>query len=71
MKKILTVTLILVFAAALVLALGCTKKAEQTGTEGQGTMEQTPPATTSTEGATTDTTGHTMAAPESAKSGGK
>lgn len=65
MKKILTVTLILVFAAALVLALGCTKKAEQTGTEGQGT-EQTPPA-----GAMTDTTGHTMAAPESAMGGGK
>ncbi len=68
MKKILTVTLILVFAAALLLALGCTKKAEQ-GTEGQGTMEQTPPATT--EGGMTDTTGHTMAAPESAMGGGK
>ena len=70
MKKILTVTLILVFAAALVLALGCTKKAEQTGTEGQGTMEHTPPATPAG-GATTDTTGHTMAAPESAMGGGK
>jgi hypothetical protein len=65
MKKLLTVTLVLVFAAALVLALGCTKKAEETpaATEGTGTMEQTPPATT-------DTTGQTMAAPESAMGGG-
>lgn len=66
MKKLLTVTLVLVFAAALVLALGCTKKAEETpaATEGTGTMEQTPPA------ATTDSTGQTMAAPESAMGGG-
>lgn len=66
MKKLLTVTLVLVFAVALVLALGCTKKAEQTGTEGQGTMEQTP----APEGGMTDTTGHQMAAPESAMGGG-
>lgn len=68
MKKLLTVTLVLVFAAALVLALGCTKKAEETpATEGTGTMEQTPPAM---EGGMTDTTGQTMAAPESAMGGG-
>ena len=67
MKKLLTVTLILVFAAALVLALGCTKKAEEApATEGT-TTEQTPPAT---EGGMTDTTGQTMAAPESAMGGG-
>jgi hypothetical protein len=66
MKKLLTVTLILVFAAALVLALGCTKKAEETpATEGT-TTEQTP----ATEGGMTDTTGQTMAAPESAMGGG-
>jgi hypothetical protein len=69
MKKLLTVTLVLVFAVALVLALGCTKKAEQTGMEGQGTMEQTP-ASGGTEAGTTDTTGHQMAAPESAMGGG-
>ncbi len=69
MKKILTVTLILVFAVALVLALGCSKKAEQ-GTEGQGTMEQTPAGSTS-QGGMTDSTGKTMAAPESAMGGGK
>lgn len=69
MKKLLTVTLVLVFAVALVLALGCTKKAEQTGTEGQGTMEQTPAP--GSEGGMTDTTGHQMAAPESAMGGGR
>lgn len=47
MKKLLTVTLVLVFTCALVFALGCTQKAEQTGTEGEQQMEQstTPPAT--------------------------
>jgi hypothetical protein len=69
MKKLLTVTLILVFAVALVLALGCTKQAEQTGTEGQGTMEQTPAS--GMEGGMTDTTGQMMAAPESAMGGGQ
>ena len=43
MKKMLAVTLVLVFACALLFALGCSKKTEQTGSEG---MEQstTPPA---------------------------
>ncbi|HKQ19866.1 MAG TPA: hypothetical protein VJW75_08990 [Candidatus Eisenbacteria bacterium] len=47
MKKLLTVTLVFVFALALVFALGCNKK-EEPATEGgmdQG-MEQTPPAMT-------------------------
>jgi hypothetical protein len=50
MKKLLTVTLVLVFACALVFALGCNKKkAEETGMEGGQQMEQTsPPATDST-----------------------
>ncbi|HEY3155130.1 MAG TPA: hypothetical protein VGK76_00685 [Candidatus Eisenbacteria bacterium] len=62
MKKILAVTLVLVFTSALLFALGCTKKAEQ-GTEGEQGMEQstTPPAGTMTDstGMMSDTT-HTM-----------
>ena len=62
MKKILAVTLVLVFTCALLFALGCTKKTEQTGTEGEG-MEQgtTPPAGTMADstGMMSDTT-HTM-----------
>ena len=64
MKKLLTITLVLVFACALVLALGCTKKAEETVMEGGQPMEQstTPPATM-------DTTGANMSAPDTAKTG--
>jgi len=62
MKKILAVTLVLVFTCTLLFALGCTKKAEQ-GTEGEQGMEQstTPPAGTMTDstGMMSDTT-HTM-----------
>jgi len=49
MKKMLAVTLVLVFTCALLFALGCSKKTETSGTEGQG-MEQstTPPAATDT-----------------------
>jgi len=53
MKKMLAVTLVLVFTCALLFALGCSKKTETSGTEGEG-MEQstTPPA-----GGMTDSTG--------------
>jgi len=49
MKKMLAVTLVLVFTCALLFALGCSKK-EQAGTEGEQGMEQTttPPAATDT-----------------------
>ena len=60
MKKIVAVTLVLVFTCALLFALGCTKKAEQAGTEGEQGMEQgtTPPAGTMTDstGMMSDTT---------------
>jgi len=61
MKKLLTVTLVLVFACALVFALGCNKKkAEETGMEGGQQMEQTsPPA-----GGMTDSTGAMMSHPD-------
>jgi hypothetical protein len=50
MKKMLAVTLVLLFTCALLFALGCAKKTEQTGTEGETGMEQTttPPAATDT-----------------------
>ncbi|HMI32144.1 MAG TPA: hypothetical protein VK527_10440 [Candidatus Limnocylindrales bacterium] len=50
MKKMLAVTLVLVFTCALLFALGCSKKTEQTGTEGEQGMEQTttPPASMDT-----------------------
>ena len=62
MKKMLAVTLVLVFTCALLFALGCSKKTETSGTEGEqsgGGMEQTttPPAATDT--MISDTT-HTM-----------
>lgn len=45
MKKLLTVALVLVFALALVFALGCNKKEEAPATEGgaESGMEQTTP----------------------------
>ncbi len=57
MKKMLAVTLVLVFTCALLFALGCSKKTETSGQEG---MEQstTPPAATDTM-MMSDTT-HTM-----------
>lgn len=57
MKKMLAVTLVLVFTCALLFALGCSKKTQTSGTEGEG-MEQTttPPAMTDTTGMTSDTT---------------
>ena len=68
MKKLLTVTLVLVFTCALVFALGCTKKAEQTGMDGEQQMEQstTPPAT-----GMTDSTGAAMTTPDTTKAMGK
>ncbi len=54
MKKLLAITLVLVFTCALLFALGCAKKTEQTGTEGEQGMEQT---TTPPAGGMTDTTG--------------
>ena len=58
MKKMLAVTLVLVFTCALLFALGCSKKTEQTGTEGEQGMEQTttPPAATDTTMMMSDTT---------------
>ena len=63
MRKILAVTLVLVFTCALLFALGCTKKTEQTGMEAEQGMEQTTPGmdsmsttTTTTTTTTTDTT---------------
>jgi hypothetical protein len=59
MKKMLAVTLVLVFTCALLFALGCSKKTETSGTEGtQGGMEQTttPPAATDTTMQMSDTT---------------
>ena len=49
MKKMLAVTLVLVFTCALLFALGCSKKTAST-TEGEQGMEQTttPPAATDT-----------------------
>ena len=66
MKKLLTVTLVLVFTCALVFALGCSKK--QAGTEGEQQMEQstTPPAT-----GMTDSTGAAMTMPDTTKAMGK
>ncbi len=57
MKKMLAVTLVLVFTCALLFALGCSKKTETSGTEGEG-MERTttPPAMTDTTGMMSDTT---------------
>jgi|GEM_PF-2107515 len=57
MKKMLAVTLVLVFTCALLFALGCSKKTETSGTEGGG-MEQTttPPAATDTTMQMSDTT---------------
>jgi len=58
MKKLLTVTLVFVFALALVFALGCNKK-EEPATEGgmdQGMEQSTPPAMTDSIAAT-DTIG--------------
>jgi len=48
MKKLLTVTLVFVFALALVFALGCNKKEEPASTEGSmdQSMEQSTPAAT-------------------------
>lgn len=61
MKKMLAVTLVLVFTCALLFALGCSKKTETSGTEGETGMEQstTPPAATDTTMMMSDTT-HTM-----------
>jgi hypothetical protein len=58
MKKMLAVTLVLVFTCALLFALGCSKKTETSGTEGGGGMEQTttPPAATDTTMQMSDTT---------------
>jgi hypothetical protein len=61
MKKMLAVTLVLVFTCALLFALGCSKKTETSGTEGEqsgGGMEQTttPPAATDTTMQMSDTT---------------
>ena len=57
MKKMLAVTLVLVFTCALLFALGCSKKTEQSATEGEQGMEQTttPPAVDTT-GMMADTT---------------
>ena len=49
MKKMLAVTLVLVFTCALLFALGCSKKTETSGTE-QGMEQTTPPAMTDTTG---------------------
>ena len=62
MKKMLAVTLVLVFTCALLFALGCSKKTETSGTDQTGGgMEQTttPPAATDTTMQMSDTT-HTM-----------
>ena len=62
MKKMLAVTLVLVFTCALLFALGCSKKTETSGTDQSGGgMEQTttPPAATDTTMQMSDTT-HTM-----------
>ena len=50
MNKMLAVTLVLLFTCALLFALGCSKKTETSGTEGEQGMEQTttPPAATDT-----------------------
>jgi hypothetical protein len=60
MKKMLAVTLVLVFTCALLFALGCSKKTETSGT-GETGMEQstTPPAATDTTMMPADTT-HAM-----------
>ena len=67
MKKLLTVMLVLVFTCALVFALGCSKKAEQAGMQGEQQMEQstTPPAT-----GMMDTTGAAMMTPDTTKAMG-
>ena len=60
MKKLLTVTLMFVFAMALVFALGCSKKQETTTETGTTGMEQTTPPMTDTMGMMpADTTGMT------------
>jgi len=66
MKKLLAITLVLVFTCALLFALGCSKKTEQT--EGEQGMEQstTPPA-----GTMTDTTGASMTTPDTTHMMGK
>jgi hypothetical protein len=60
MKKLLTVTLMFVFAMALVFALGCSKKTEQTNSEtGTGMEQTTPPMDTTGMAPPADTTGMT------------
>ena len=57
MKKMLAVTLVLVFTCALLFALGCSKKTETSGTDtGGGTEQTTPPAATDTTMQMSDTT---------------
>jgi hypothetical protein len=67
MKKLLAITLVLVFTCALLFALGCSKKTEQ-GTEGEQGMEQstTPPASSMT-----DSTGASMTTPDTTHMMGK
>ncbi|HEX7078180.1 MAG TPA: hypothetical protein VF363_07155 [Candidatus Eisenbacteria bacterium] len=43
MKKLLTLTLVFVFALALVFALGCNKKQEEPASSTESGMEQTTP----------------------------
>jgi hypothetical protein len=59
MKKMLAVTLVLVFTCAHLFALGCSKKTETSGTEGGMEQTTTPPAATDTTMQMSDTT-HTM-----------
>jgi hypothetical protein len=63
MKKLLTLTLVFVFALALVFALGCNKKQEEPASSTESGMEQTtPPA-----GGMADSSG--MAMPDSSMGG--
>jgi len=65
MKKLLTVTLVFVFALALVLAIGCSQK-EPAMDSGAG-MDQATPSSES--GMMMDTTGAMMSAPDTTAAG--
>jgi len=56
MKQMLAVTLVLVFTCALLFALGCSKKTEQSATEGEGMEQTTTPPAVDTTGMMADTT---------------
>ena len=69
MKKLLTVTLVLVFALALVFALGCNKKEAPAETSTEQGMDSSMPATGDSMSTTTTTTTTTTTSPDTTLGG--